>query len=116
MRCLPLRTIGSSYSYCLCRASGRPFTNEERADPVSDCNHKKKESIELSQQPSDFIHSKCSLFGPLTIETSLPFRLPHLNTKDIISLSLAIKTNLLHVVRPLFAGSDDGLISGHVTL
>lgn len=32
--CLPPLTIGSSYSNCLCRASGRPFTKAARALPV----------------------------------------------------------------------------------
>lgn len=32
--CFPPRTIGSSYSYCLCRASGSPLTKAARALPV----------------------------------------------------------------------------------
>ena len=39
MRCLPLRTIGSSYSYWRCRASGRPFTSDARAQPVNLCTN-----------------------------------------------------------------------------
>lgn len=32
--CLPPLTMGSSYSYCLCNASGSPFTRAARALPV----------------------------------------------------------------------------------
>lgn len=32
--CLPPLTMGSSYSYCLCKASGSPFTRAASALPV----------------------------------------------------------------------------------
>ena len=37
MRCLPLRTIGSSYSYWRCNISGRPLTRDASAVPLRDC-------------------------------------------------------------------------------
>lgn len=46
--CLPPLTIGSSYSNCLCKASGRPFTRAARALPEK--LFRKQPNYNLSQE------------------------------------------------------------------
>lgn len=58
--CLPPLTIGSSYSNCLCRASGRPFTKAARALPVKLFKATKQYfiiEIHNAGEPLDLFHS-----------------------------------------------------------